>query len=488
MTNPLQFNLDRSAKPPLAEQIRKGISTAVENGALRAGARLPSWRDLAAQLGVARGTVRSAYERLIDAQIIVSSRSGTYVSELRAKGKRPDIPPEPPSFKELYRDFSTGPAIFQMGVPAPDCFPAKLMARIRARAVRAEASAPPTYPDPRGATELRREIAAHVAIARALDCAPSQIFITSGFAGALGLALRVLSLEGRNAWMEDPGFPITRRGLEIARLTPVPIPVDGEGIDVDHGVLHAPDAALAIVTPGQQAPLGSTLSVARRMRLLDWAARSGAWIIEDDYLSELQLEGRAAPALASLDRAGRVLHIGTFSKTISPTLRLGFLVSPPSLVAKLAEAAASLAPAPGPSTQLATAEFMRDGHYMRHLRRMKRVYAGRRETLSGCLQARGYETSAAGLAVVLKLPDAVSDTAVARQALAHGLAPAPLSPWYMSPKTALSGLLLNAATLPEQRLKAAADRLCDIIETPAQARAGTDSRSAAQTKQPPDEC
>ena len=464
MATPIKFKLDRSAKTPLAEQIRKGIITAVDKGTLLPGARMPSWRDLAVQLGVARGTVRIAYERLVDAQIIASSRSGTYVLKRPSRGKQPDISPLPPSFVELYQDFSANPAIFQMGVPAPDYFPAKLMARIRARAVRAEASAPPTYPDPRGEPELRREIAAHLAIARGLDCSPSQVIITSGFAGALGLALRVLGLEGRTAWMEEPGFPPTRRGLEIARLTPVPIPVDIDGIDVDNGLQYAPNAALAVVTPGQQAPLGSTLSPSRRIRLLDWAAQTGAWIIEDDYLSELQLTGRAAPALASLDGAGRVVHIGTFSKTISPALRLGFLVAPPSLVTDLVEAAAALAPAPGPSTQLATAEFMRDGHYMRHLRRMKRLYAGRRETLSSCLKARGYETLAAGLAVLLKLPECVSDTVVAREALAYGLAPAPLSPWYMAPRPSTSGLLLGVATLPEQRLTASSDRLCDIVE------------------------
>jgi GntR family transcriptional regulator / MocR family aminotransferase len=204
-----------------------------------------------------------------------------------------------------------------MGLPAQDYFPAKLFARIRARAVRAEASAAANHSDPCGEPELRREIAAHLAIARGVVCSPSQIIVTSGFTGGLGLTLRVLGLEGRRAWIEDPGFPLTRRGLEIAKLTLTPIPVDANGIDVDHGVQVAPDAAVAVVTPGQQAPLGSTLSRARRIRLLDWAAQTGAWIIEDDYLSELQLKGRAAPALASLDRVGRVIHVGSFSKTIS---------------------------------------------------------------------------------------------------------------------------------------------------------------------------
>ena len=191
----------------------------------------------------------------------------------------------------------------------------------------------------------------------------------------LGLALRVLDLEGRKVWMENPGFPVhpTRPGTRkvVARVGP------GRWgwIDVEYGLHHAPDGALVVVNPGQQAPLGSTLSLARRLRLLDWAAQEGVWVIEEDYLSELQLEGRATPALASLDRNGRVIHIGSFSKTISPALRLDFLVAPLPLASRFADVAACLAPPPGPSVQLAIAVFLREGHYTRHLRRTKRVYA-----------------------------------------------------------------------------------------------------------------
>ncbi len=219
-------------------------------------------------------------------------------------------------------------------------------------------SAPAIYPDPRGELDLRREIAAYLALARGIACTPSQIIITSGFSGGLGLALRVLGLESKTkVWMENPGFPFTRHGLALARLSIAPIPVDADGIDVDYGLKHAPDAALVVVTPGQQAPLGSTLSLARRSRLLDWAARRKAWVIEDDYLSELQLKGRATPALASLDRAGRVIHIGSFSKTVTPALRLGFVVAPAALASRFAEAAACLAPAPGPAVQLRDRRF-----------------------------------------------------------------------------------------------------------------------------------
>ena len=241
-----------------------------------------------------------------------------------------------------------GPALFQMGVPAIETFPATLFARIRAHAVRAEASASPLYPDPRGELELWREIADYLAVARGINCSPSQIIITGGFSAGLGLALTVLGLGGYTAWVENPGFPFTRKGLELARLSLAPVPVDAEGIDIDHGLRHHPDAKLVVVTPGQQAPLGPTLSLERRLHLLEWAAANQVWVIEHDYLSALQLAGRAAPALASLDRDARVIHIGSFSKTISPTVRLGSLVAPVELVSRFSEAASCLAPPPGP--------------------------------------------------------------------------------------------------------------------------------------------
>ncbi|TAI64344.1 PLP-dependent aminotransferase family protein [Bradyrhizobium sp. Leo170] len=466
-TRPLKLELDRSAKASLAEQIRKGIGAAIESGVLAPGARLPSWQDLAAQLGVARGTVRAAYEKLSAAQLIVPSRAtGTHVAERPRAVTRSEQPPDPGSFMEMYLEMTQGPAIFQMGVPAKETFPATLLARIRSHAIRTEARAAPIYPDPRGELELRREIAAYLAIARGIECSPSQVIITGGYSGGLGLALRVLGLEGQKAWTEDPGFPFTRRGLELARLSLVPIPVDDSGIDVDHGLRHAPDAKLVVVTPGQQAPLGVTLSLERRLRLLDWAAQASVWVVEDDYLSELQLRGRAAPALASLDRAGRVIHIGSFSKTISPTLRLGFLVAPVSLLSRFAEVAACLAPPPGPSVQLATAEFMREGHYLRHLRRTKRAYSAQRDALLECLRphVEAASIATAGLAVLLRLPDGAPDTSIARETLAFGMAPAPLSTWYARPASGRSGLLLGIATVPTKHLARSCDRLCGIIE------------------------
>jgi GntR family transcriptional regulator/MocR family aminotransferase len=460
----LKLEVDRSAKTPLAEQIRKGISTAIEAGILAPGARLPSWLDLAAQLGVARGTVRAAYDQLSVAQLIVSSRAaGTRVADRPAPIPRVERSPDPGSFLETYLEMTAGPAIFQMGVPAQETFPATLLARVRSQAVRAESSAPAIYPDPRGELELRREIAAYLAVARGIDCSPSQIIVTAGYSNGLGLTLRVLGLEGQKVWFEDPGFPFSRKGLELARLSIVPVPVDADGIDVEYGIGHAPDAALVVVTPGQQAPLGHTLSLTRRLRLLEWAAHSGAWVIEDDYLSELQLDGRAAPALASLDRAGRVIHIGSFSKTISPALRLGFVVAPTAVVNQFAEVAACLAPPPGPAVQLAIAEFMREGHYLRHLRRTKRVYAGQRDGVLQNLKIKSCETTVAGLAVLLHLPKGVSDIFLAREVSLFGMAPSPLSVWFASPEAAPSGLLLGLTTVRQQQLVRSCDRLKEIV-------------------------
>lgn len=463
MPSTLDIRIDRSARATLAEQIRAGVLAAIGSGALAPGARLPSWQALAAQLGVARGTVKSAYERLADEQAIVSSRpGGTRVADHPATGQAvpaddADAPPE------LYRHLLAGPAMFQMGVPASDCFPASLFARLRAHASRIEVAAPAVYPDPRGELDLRREIAAHVALARGIECRPSQVFVTAGFAGALEITLRVLRVEGRQAWMENPGFFQTRRALELAQLVPVAVPVDEDGVDVAFGLEHAPDAALALVTPGQQAPLGATLSLGRRIELIAWAARSGAWIIEDDYLGELQLRRRAAPALASLDCSGRVIHIGSFSKTISPTLRLGFIIAPAGLVERFTEAVMCLGSAPGPAVQRATARFMHEGHYMRHLRRMKRVYSARGDALQAALAQQGYRAQIGGLAALVRLPDAVSDVAVAREARASGLAPEPLSTWFFPGGVRRSGLLLGIATANEAKLASACERLHELV-------------------------
>jgi GntR family transcriptional regulator/MocR family aminotransferase len=462
----LPIQLDRARKTPLAAQIYSAIREGIEDGQLGAGARLPSWQDLAAQLGVSRGTVRVAYERLIAEQFAIGlGPAGTRVAERQSRSSLPDRSPEASPLAGLFHEFGSAPLAFQMGVPSQDAFPFKLWSRILTRETRRAAVAPVTYPDPRGDLELRKEIAAYLGLARGIRCSPSQVLITGGFSGALGLAIRGLQLERKEAWIEDPGFPLTRTALGLAGMAVTAVPVDAEGLDVAAGIQIAPEAALAVVTPGQQAPLGMTMSLPRRFALLDWARRSDAWIIEDDYMSELQLKGRAAPALASLDHGGRVLHIGSFSKTISPALRLGFIVVPPELGPRFGELAACLAPAPAAAVQRAVAEFLREGSYLRHLRRMKRLYAARRESLLRCLGEMASDSikvqATAGMAVVILLPESMSDVDIASRALQFGLAPTPLSPWYMEPP-GRQGLLLSVTNLSERRLAADCRRLLEL--------------------------
>jgi GntR family transcriptional regulator/MocR family aminotransferase len=461
----LAIQLDRARKTPLTAQIYSAIREGIEDGRLAPGARLPSWQDLAAQLGVSRGTVRVAYERLTVEQFAIGlGPAGTRVAARPPRSPKPDRSPDHPPLPSLFYGFGGAPLPFQMGVPSQDAFPFKLWSRILTAETRR--AVPVTYPDPRGEPELRNEVAAYLGLARNIRCSPAQVLITGGFSGALGLAIRGLQLEKAGAWIEDPGFPLTRTALDLAGMTVTAVPVDAEGLDVEAGVHTAGAAALAVVTPGQQAPLGMTMSLPRRLALLAWARQSGAWIIEDDYLSEMQLKGRAAPALASLDHGGRVLHIGTFSKTISPALRLGFMVVPPDLSCRFGEFAACLAPAPAAAVQRAVAEFLRDGHYLRHLRRMKQLYAARREALLRCLDETASDSikvqATAGLAVAILLPESASDVAVASRALQSGLAPAPLSPWYTQ-RSQQQGLLLGVTNLDERRLPTDCRRLLQLV-------------------------
>lgn len=349
-----------------------------------------------------------------------------------------------------------------MGVPAIDAFPGKLWARTLVHAVRAEASATMGRDDPCGVLALREQIAGYLALARGISCTPEQIVITRCYRDGLNLAIRTLRVERCAAWMEEPGFDLTRTGLGLAGMQAVPVPVDDQGLRVVDGIAAAPDAAIAVVTAGQQAPLGMALSSSRRHALLRWAARAGGWIFEDDYLGELQLRGRAAPALMAMAPASRVIYLGTFSKTLAPSVGVGFVVVPPGLAHRFVEVADHLAPAPSPVIQRAVAQFLRDGHYLRHLRRMKRLYAARRDALRAQLaQQAGVETMA-GLAVLLRLPPGTDDIAIGAAARARGLAPGVLSRWYASDARE-PGLLLCVTNLTDAGIRRACDELKALV-------------------------
>jgi len=469
-----ELTLDRVSPTTLVDQIARHIEAAITEGALPPGGRLPSWRDLAAQLGVARGTVKAAYEKLIDRRLLVTAGSaGTRV-----------VDPPPTSIVSV-----TTPAesllppdihfradqalVFQMGVPAHDAFPATLWARLYRQSVQATALRT-GYADPRGLVELRSALASHVAIARGIECSPEQIIVTAGFRGGLSIALRAIGAPGRQAWVEDPGYPVTRLALELAGVHPMAIAIDNEGLDVRRGRALAPRAALAVVTPGQQAPSGVTMSPQRRSELLQWATESGAWIVEDDYLAELHLAGRPANALASGDGAYRVIHIGTFSKTISPMVGIGFLVAPLPLARRLIDVATWLGAPPNAAVQLALAEFLREGHYLRHLRRMRRLYSERRRCLLETLGRLGIDTAVpAALSVVVPLPDGFDDQRLMMEARTVGLGPAPLSPWFAAATRSHAGLLLGVANVLERRIERDCRELLAMIGDPPESSRNT---------------
>lgn len=462
--NALSFQVDRAAIAPIGDQIHASLRQAIVEGRLAPGQRLPSGRDLAAQLGVARGTIRVAYDRLIAENLVFGAGpAGTRVCTRPPARQEDDEAPLDGPLAAFTRPYSSAPLPFQMGVPADDAFPAKLWARMRARAVRADAMTYTAYADPRGEPALRTQIASHLAISRHMQCHPDQIIVTSGYRQGLMLALTALRPHGRKAWIEEPGYPLGRRALELTGAALEPVPVDAEGLRVEEGIVRAPDALLALVTPGQHAPLGVTLSPARRHALLDWAVASKAWIIEDDYLGELQLDGRAAPALAVGKAAERVIHIGSFSKTLSPALGLGFVVAPRLLAERLVEVAAVLAPAPNRTTQLAVTEFLADGHFLRHLRQMKTLYVERRNLalahvgkfLSGPLTA--------GLGVIAPLPQSADDSAIVDIARTHGLAPSALSAWYLRRTHAQRGLLLSVTNLRPENIDDACAKLASVV-------------------------
>ena len=441
--------LDSASKKALALQVHDGIYAAIADGRLLPGARLPSWRVLATQLGVSRGTVQAAYERLADDMVVETAGSGgTRVASELDLLDRADLPVDDIPLPALFRSVSPCAKMFALGVPAADIFPTTTWSRMLAGAARRSATAPSRYPDPRGEFELRREISGYLAIARGLACAPSQIIITAGHGAALALVASVLRAHGETALIEDPSYPITKSALRRLAIKPAAITVDEEGFDIEKAVAIAPGAAFAVVTPGQQAPLGMAMSVGRRLALLDWAANQRRWVVEDDYLGELQLTGRAAPALAGMRRGGRVIHLGTFSKTMSPSLRIGFLVAPESLAAEFGQAAATLAPAPAPIIQSALSEFIVEGHYLRHLRRMKRLYSSRRallcEHLNEACANKSTRLAAVGTSVMIRLPPDIDDRFVALRLHEQELGPSPLSEWYNDDDEVQRGLIFSA--------------------------------------------
>jgi GntR family transcriptional regulator/MocR family aminotransferase len=378
-----------------SDRIYRQLRDAIHDGRLRRGERLPPTRDLAVQLAVSRNTVGVAYERLTAEGYLVSRvGSGTFVAA--------PPPPHPPAAVTRRRAPTSSTAHprplwgalsdplwteprpvaydFSVGIPDPALFPLEQWRRFVAGELRRGILEAGGYGDPAGLDRLRTAIARHIGIARSVDAAADDVLVTSGAQQAFDLIGRVLIEPGDVVVVEEPGYPPVRQLFETLGARVVGIPVDDEGIVVDALPTHA---RLVYVTPSHQFPLGAVMSFRRRVALLEWAQRSGAAIVEDDYDTEYRFADRPLDPLQSLDRDGRVIYVGTFSKTMLPALRLGFLVAPAPLRSALRSAKRLTDWSADYLTQAAMARFLDGGHFARHVRRATRAYAVRREQLIG---------------------------------------------------------------------------------------------------------
>ena len=367
----------------LARQVYERIRAAILEGRLRQGDRVPPTRELASSLQISRNTVTLAYEWLA-AEGLVAGRhgAGSFVEAAPVARLRPR-PGAALRVRAVWR--AAPPAAtaeaprFDFGVGVPDAahFPFDVWRRALARQWRGS-SVEGLYGDPSGHPALRSAIARHVAIARGVRVRPEDVVVTNGAQGAFDLIARVLIDPGSRVAVEDPGYPRPRLLFDSYGARVVPVPVDNEGLDV---AALPEGVSLVYVTPSHQFPLGMPMSHARRMALLAWAERRNAVIIEDDYDSEFRFGGRPLETLQAIDRFGRVVYVGSFSKSLLPALRIGFLAAPPSLTQPLAAAGYVASSAPPWAAQAALASLIDSGHFARHLRKMRRVYAARHERI-----------------------------------------------------------------------------------------------------------
>jgi GntR family transcriptional regulator/MocR family aminotransferase len=480
-----EASLDPDAGAPLYRQLHGTLRDAILGGRLTPGERLPSSRALSKHLGCSRNTVTEAYD-LLTAEGYLEGRigAGSYVSRAFAEGwvhNRPTLPREqkeagPPRLSRAGRalmEINSGsglgfdaPRRDTVG-PDPAAFPFDAWARALARAWRRPDPDRAFRGDPMGYGPLREAVADYLRKVRALDCGAEQVMITSGAQHALDLVARLLLDPGDAVWMEDPSYRGARAALSAAGAKAIPVPVDNDGFDAARAAELAPDARAAMVTPSHQFPLGVTMSLARRMKLLEWAAAGERWIVEDDYDSEFRYTGRPIPALQGLDRARRVIYAGTFSKAMFPGLRLGYLVLPPGLVEPFRTARLLLDGHTATVGQLALAEFIADGHFPAHLRRMRVLYGRRRDVMLHHLRDRlapflAGPPGEAGMHLLAHLRDGLDDTAIARRAAEIEIACQPLSAYYTGPNRHC-GLVLGFGAVGEDAIPGMIGRLAGIL-------------------------
>src|SRR5947209_700632 len=483
------ITLDGKSETPLYRQLYNSLRRAILKGQLTRGTRLQSSREIAKELGVSRNTVVNAFEQLL-AEGYLEGQVGscTYVSRAlpeeflnvkaitrssaRTLVRGPGLSKRGQIFAALAASVPRAPEqvrAFQSGVPALDSFPFEAWAKLAARHWRRPANSLLGYGEPQGHAPLRRAIAAYLGVARAVRCTPEQVIIVDGAQMAFDLIARVLLDPGDTAWMEEPGYLGARAALIASGARLVYVPVDSEGLDVAAGARLDASARLIYVTPSHQFPLGMTMSLPRRLALLEWASRASAWVMEDDFDSEYRYEGRPIASLQGLDTDGRVVYIGTFSKFLFPSLRLGYIVAPPALVDALVSAR-SMAGRHSPSVEQAiVTDFIEEGHFGRHIRRMRTLYAERQKYLIDALEKEcgrllEVEPSAAGIQLVAWLPEGLDDQEVSREAAARGVEARPMSIFYAGEPPRV-GLELGYAAFNKQEIRKGAAQLSAAIRS-----------------------
>jgi GntR family transcriptional regulator/MocR family aminotransferase len=455
--------LNRASDKPLHRQIYDELRAMILEHRLEAGQQIPSTRALADDLGISRIPALSAYAQLL-AEGYIESRSGagTFVTSslseqfLGTRTAVAGVVSEAPSdsVSRVSRLLPSEPTpwfpaagAFSVGQIAFDHFPFRVWAGLVTHHARKVRAASLNYSDPMGSPEFREVIAGYLRTARAVHCDASQIMVVSGSQHALDLSARVLLDPGTSVWIEEPGYELLRRSLTLSGCRPVPVPVDSDGLDVGAGIDLCVNARAAFVTPSHQYPLGVTMSAARRLQLLEWAHRSGAWIVEDDYDSEYRYESMPVASMQGLDPGARVIYIGTFSKVLFPALRLGYIVIPPALIPSFLAVRQANDLCPSPLYQAAMADFIGAGHFTRHIRRTRQLYAERRNALTLALRNEfGSEIEIpgadAGMHLVITLPAGMSDREISARGAQEGLWLWPLSSAYIG-ANARQGFILG---------------------------------------------
>ena len=479
------LNLDRTLQEPMYLQLDTQIRAAVLSGALVKGDCLPATRQLAKDLGVSRITIQLTYDQLVaEGFLTAATGSGTFVAEIPA-----EVLPAAPNLLQTAHEsgarLSTrGRAIaqtgamtriamskpFRPGVPAIDLFPIRAWSKLWSRSLTGLNHEHFGYGPPAGHAPLRKAIATHLGIARGVKCDPDQVVVTTGAQQSFALSALVLLDTGDVAWGEYPGHTAGRDVLKSLGARTFSVPIDKEGLDLDKGRAEYENPKLIFVTPSHQHPLGITMSLRRRLELLAYAKDVGAWILEDDYDSEFRYSGRPLPALQGLDRAGRVIYAGSFSKVIYPSLRLGYVVVPPDMIDAFTAAQTVLTHGVSLLPQIVLAQFMESGGFATHIRKMRVAYAERRSQLLNCLHEYASDhlevlPSEAGMHLMAWLKNKkLDDLAVSKQLWAAGIEVVPLSIYCDRPYHR-QGLLLGFTGVRPDEMAVNVRKLVGRLET-----------------------